>query len=475
MGRLALDVGNLAEYPELGTFVDLGNDGIEIVDGGINSFSVQLGAKFKIANLNFQPEGSIGLRYQSIQDQWDLFGKANVNITGLNYSLGFGESFEKPGMQWSHGELITASASIGGTVKLGDVGGTFKDTGFAWDRPRGAWSVYGSLRVNVGAWIEGSLGTRTNPGLVIDTTKPDLAAWNLNGLNIAFGGVAYGGFRLEEIRFGFELKDNSFSVVAACGVMVNGWGLSGQFRFKNMVVESIAVDLNAQIPIYGPVYLTAFNGSIKNIDINDLSKLTFTAQVGISVCQQVQVDIPVINGRYTLAQFVGNANLSPSGMRVQGDGYLLAKSKGEIGNSQWEGYLGQGSAFVDLNWSKNEYYADVNMRLHQPWITSPVFDGRFEGRITFAGNESAIRVKAKASLIVAKTIPVIGEKELGSANLFINIAPSRHQLNLVLWYDYNYSFGTGTGASTGIYGGAGSISSHSVTMSVIVWDLMDKT
>ncbi|MFM8930242.1 MAG: hypothetical protein ACKOS8_00005, partial [Gemmataceae bacterium] len=72
MGRLAFEVGNLAEYPDVGTFVDLSKDGIEIADGRLETFSLIVGANLRIVGVEFQPEGSAGMRYLAERDQLDL-------------------------------------------------------------------------------------------------------------------------------------------------------------------------------------------------------------------------------------------------------------------------------------------------------------------------------------------------------------------------------------------------------------------
>ncbi len=443
MGRLAFDVGNLAEYPELGTFVDLGKDGIELIDGKVNSFSMVVGANFKIAGLDFQPEGSVGMRYLATPDQWDLYGKINLKISDVRYTLAFGDSLVNSGMQWIHSSIVRADASMGGAVTLGNVGATLKDAGFTWNLARNTWGVFGSIRVSVGTWIEGSLGTRANPGLVVDTSKPGLAGWDLNGLNLAFGGVSLGGFTLDEIKFGFHLVGESFSVVASCGVVINGWGLAGTFSFKDKMIDAIAVELKTSINIPStPIFITDINGSIKNIDFNDLSKLTFSAQVGVSVGPDIDLgNIPLFGGKYTMAKFVGTAMISPSGMRIQADAHMLARAQGEIGNRKWTGYIAQGTATVNLDWARNEYYADADLTFNYPQITTPLFDGRLRGRITFEGNEPAIRFKAGASLQIAKWVPGLGGDELGSVNLLVNFVPNRQQLNIVAWFDVDVLFG----------------------------------
>ena len=447
MARLAFDTSAWGMDADAGVSVDLTNPGITIVDGKIKDFSVVIGANIQnipniqnveIGGLDFQSNGSLGLRYLSGPDQWDLFGKVNVKVSDVGYGLAFGDSLESPGISWVHGVIVRADAAISGSVNLGDFEATLKDAGLTWDMAKSQWAVYGSARVRVGVWIEASLGTRANPGLVIDTSKPVLDSWDLNGVELAFGGINLGGFKLEETRFGFTKVGESFSVVATCGLTVNGWGLAGKFAFTDRMVSEIIVEARTMINIPSTsIFINQFNGTIRNIDFLDLSKLTFTAQVGILVGAQVDLTgVPIIGGKYALAQFFGTAIISPSGMRVQADAYILGKEEGPIGARIWKGLLAQGTAGITLDWSKNEYFADVDLRATDPLI--PLFEIRLKGRMAFDGNGLSLR--AGGTLQLHNLIPVLGELEIGGANFYLEIFPNQHQIGITAWFSYKDPF-----------------------------------
>ena len=328
IGRLAFDTSAWGMDAGASVSVDLTNPGITIIDGEIKDFSVIVGANFRVGGLNFQPDGSLGLRYLSGPDQWDLFGKVKAKISDVGYGLAFGDSLDNSGIRWVHGVIVRADAAISGKVSLGEFEATLRDAGLTWDMAQSKWGIFGFARISVGVWLEASLGTRANPGLIIDTSKPVLDSWDLNGFSLAFGGVNLGGIKLEETRFGFTKIGDSFSVVASAGLTVNGWGLAGKFAFKNMMVSEIIVESRTMINIPStPIFINQINGSIRNIDFLDLSKLTFTAQIGILVGAQVDLTgVPIIGGKYALAQFFGTAIISASGMRIS-----LERKKGRLG------------------------------------------------------------------------------------------------------------------------------------------------
>lgn len=440
MGRLGFDTSAWGLDSEAGVLVDLSKPGIDIIDGEIKDFSVIVGANFRIGGLDFQPDGTVGLRYLSGPDQWDLFGNLKAKISDVGYGLAFGDSLDNPGIRWVHGSITRADASISGSVKLANFDATLKDSGITWKVDQGQWGVYGSIRVSVGVWLEASLGTKANPGLFIDTSKPFANAWNLSGFKIAFGRVNIGGFGLEEIRFGFEKVGDTFNAIAACGVTVNGWGLSGKFAFKDRAVNEIIVEARGLVPIPGtPLSINQFNGSIRNLDFIDLSKLTFSAHVGILVGDQVDLTgVPLIGGKYALAQFFGTAIISANGMRVQGDAYLLGKEEGTIGAKTWKGLLGQGTAGITLDWSKNEYFADVDLRAADP--LNPLLELRIKGRMAFDGNGMGLSLRASGVLQFHNLIPVLGEMEIGGVNFFLEIFPIQQKIGILAWFTYKDPF-----------------------------------
>lgn len=440
MGSLAFDTSAWGMEGGVGVSVDLTNPGITIIDGEIKDFSVIIGANFRIGGLDFQPDGSLGLRYLSGPDQWDLFGKVNAKISDVGYGLAFGDSLDNSGIRWVNGVIVRADAAISGKVSLGEFEATLKDAGLTWDLAQSKWGIFGFARVSVGVWLESSLGTRANPGLVIDTSNPLMESWDLNGVSLGFGGVNLGGFKLEETRFGFTKVGDSFSAVATCALTVNGWGLAGKFAFKNGMVSEIIVESRGMINIPStPIFINQINGSIRNIDFLDLSKLTFTAQIGILVGAQVDLTgVPIIGGKYALAQFFGTAIISPSGMRIQADAYLLGKEEGPIGARYWKGLLGQGTASITLDWSKNEYFANVELRATDP--LNPLFEMRIKGRMTFDGNGLGLTLRAGGTLLLNNLIPFLGEMEIGGANYFFKIYPLKHQIEVITWFSYKDPF-----------------------------------
>jgi hypothetical protein len=206
MGRLAFEVGNLAEYPDLGVLVDLTKDGIEIIDGKIQTFSFVIGANFQIGGLDFLPVGKAGIRYKTDAEQWDLFGTLDATIGKKGYGFSFGKSFDSPGIRWVKGSVTQVSAGITGEANLGGVNVKFTNAGLAWNNVTETFAVFGSASVKMGATVTVGLGTMSSPGLLIGNND-----WELNGLELGIKDLNITGYTVNQAKIGFSKNNDGYS------------------------------------------------------------------------------------------------------------------------------------------------------------------------------------------------------------------------------------------------------------------------
>ncbi len=447
LGKIAFEVGNLAEYPDLGAYVDLGNDGIELVDGRVESFSLVLGANFRIGGLDFVPTGKAGLRYLAQKDQWDLFGSLDAEISQKGYGFSFGESFEKPGIRWERGAITYASAGITGEANLGGANVKFTDAGLGWDSVKEKFSVFGSVKIRIGVEVTVSLGTNGNPGLVIQNNS-----WDLNSLSLTVGQFNLGSFLVEKINLGFSLTGQEYNAFGACVIKIGAENpasaitFDANFSFSNGIVKEIGISalLGGKVIAIAPYFfINEISGRISNLDVTNLSSLTIQAAVGIQMWEK-EIDltlVPLIGGKVKLAQFFGSATISASALRLQGDMYLGAIERNVNGKRSYKGKIAQGTAALNLDWSRHEYYSDVDLRL---LIPGAPFDARLRGKMTFDAAKSSLIVQASASAQIAEIIPVIGGYEFAASNLLMNFSPNSKKLDFVLWGEAKLVFLTKT-------------------------------
>ena len=439
MGRLAFQQGDLDQYPKIGAYVDLSKDGIVIVDGRIQTFSLIVGGSLQVGGLDFLPVGKVGMRYQAEASQWDLFGTLDATIGKKGYGFSFGSSFDSPGIRWVNGSVTYVSAGITGEADLGGVNIKFTNAGLGWSAATETFAAFGTASVKAGVTVAVSLGTQANPGLLISKNN-----WELNGLELSISKLNISGFVIENAKIGFSKMGSEYSAWGSCIVTLNDTlSLDGSFAFANGVLSEIQVGVSGKLISIGSYFLINYASiSMKNLDIDNLNNLTFTGTVGVQM-SELEIDlteVPLIGGKVKLAQFMGAATISPGFFSLKGDMYLGAIEKIVDGKKSYKGEIAQGTAELKLDWSKHEYYADVDMALLIPSVP-PVLDAVFQGRITVdAGSDFGIRLRARSNVQIGEYIPLIGGFDFPSANLFLNFVPGKKQLDVVVWGEIDLLF-----------------------------------
>ena len=434
-GQLGFGPDLFVKNNAVGATIDFTNPGIRIVGGQVQDFSAGVGGNLSLEGMELAGTAALGARWIASQEEFDLWGGLGVTISENTYGLTLGTS-AAPGMSIVQSVLTRFDAGISGKVILADVGFTLKDAGLSWDTTDQAWGIYGGLKIDLGVWVEAGLGTPGQPGLMINTTDPNNARWSLNALHLGFGGLDLGGFGIDQVQFDFSQVDGVVSVVASCGVEFDGWGLAGKLDFSNGVINQIFVQANTNIIVPGtPLVINRLAGSIQNIDFNNLSQLTFTAMVGVNVGGEVDLTgVPLISGKYGIAQFNGTAIISAGGMTIQADAYIIAKETGPIGSSKWKGYLASGTAAVTLNWADKEYFANLDLTLAAP--TNPLFEARIRGLMSFDGEAMGFSLYASATLQLSSLIPMIGGWEIAGASFLMEIYPGSKLIDTLAWFTY---------------------------------------
>jgi hypothetical protein len=438
-GQMGFGPDLFGENTTVGATIDFTNPGIRIIGGKVLDFSMGVAGNIGLNGLSFTAEAGLGARWISAKEELDLWGGLGVTVSGDKYGLTLGTN-ATPGLSIIQGELTRFNAGVSGNIDLGSVEFTLNNAGLSWNSLDQQWGIFGSLKINLGLWVESGLGTQSQPGLLIDTSNPNDTQWNLSQLTLGFGGVNLGGVGIDEVKFAFSKIDNVVTVEASCGVNFNGWGLAGKLAFKNGVITQIFVQANTQINIPGtPVFINRLVGSIQNIDFDNLSSMTFTAMVGINVGGEVDLTgVPLLSGKYGLAQFNGSAIISAGGMTLQADAYVLAKESGPVGNSTWKGYLAQGTAGVTLNWADKKYFANLDLTLAVP--VNPLFDARIKGTMSFDGQAMGFSLYASATLQIGKNIPLIGGWEIAGASFLIQVYPGNKLIDSMAWFTYRDPF-----------------------------------
>jgi hypothetical protein len=410
-----------------GVAIDLSSPGIVVADGKLTDFSFGIAVGFNIQGLKLS-QASLGARWLSSTREVAAWGSAGLSVDGKFKGIDLGTS-AAPGIRVIGGVLTEVNAAMSGSIDLGDVSVSLAGAGLSYkaavNGPGGIWGLYGSASVKLGIEVSTSLGNRENPGITLDTTNPDNIRLSLNNLVLTVSPFTVGGVGFQETRIAFSKSGDSFSASFTTGVIFNGWGLSGRFALRNGKISEVTVLANVNIPIpQTPVVITSLAGSITNIDSLDLSQITLTARVGMDIGGKISVNIPgksdlleLVNGDYSALHVEGTARISASGLTMIADAYLGAKSTGTGFQQVWKGYLGEGTAKLDLNWARNTYTAGVRIDLARGLF-------RVAGTMSLA-NSTGLVLQATAAMRVPDDIPVLGGSTLASANFLLQIIPGQ--------------------------------------------------
>ena len=416
-------------------------DGITFTDGKLVDFSFSIAAGFDVKGLKLT-QASLGGRWLSSTREVAAWGSGGLTLDGKVKGVDLGTS-ANPGIRVVGGVLNQVNAAITGSISLADVSVSLAGAGLSYKAADngigGTWGIFGTASLKIGATVTTSLGTRDNPGIKIDTSAPDNQRLALNDVALNISPFAVGGISLQETHLAFNRSGESFSASITTGVTFNGWGLGGRMVVRNGLISEITVRADGSIPIPGtPIIISMLSGSITNIDTLDFAQITLTARVGMDIGGTVTVNLPgksdlldLVNGDYSALHVEGTASISGGGLTMIADAYLGAKATGTGLQQAWKGYLGEGTANLNLNWARNSYSAGVRLDL-----AGGLF--RVTGTMNL-GNSKGLVLQATAAMRVPDKLPIIGGVSLASANFLLQILPD--QKALAIAYGEIFPFG----------------------------------
>jgi len=382
--------------------IDVAAPGIQIVDGQIETFSAALVAGFTLEHVTFAPTFGtrVGIRYERQAAALSLFGGVNLQVDANTFALTFGTSLTDPGIRLERGLVTYASASITTGLRIGDLEIAVKETGFTYDASASAWAIYGSASLTNVFSVGIDLGTRASPGLYVRDND-----WEIRNGTFRAAGFDLGAIRLDEVTIGLQKTAGSWKVSGAAGLTLPmGIGAAGAFELVNGAVTSISVGAfsDTGIPIPStPLFVTSIEGSIRNLD--NLAAVSVTGRIGLMAGQSVTL----VGKSARAAQFFGSFTLDASSLRLQADAYLGAINTGTTTKQVWTGLIGEGTAVILVDWSRNIYYGDISAKF---------LGGTFlaTGRMGFSEADGLL-MRGTARMRIPDTFPIIGGEEITGA------------------------------------------------------------
>jgi hypothetical protein len=403
-----------------GIAIDLSTPGIVIADGKLTDFSFGVTTSFDLKGLTVD-QASMGAQWLSSTKEMAFWGGAGVTIAGKKQGLNFGNR-QAPGIRLIDGVVTEATASLAMGFSVGDLNFVLKDTGFTYSGTKNEWAIFGSASLSNIFSVSVGLGTREAPGLFIRDND-----WQINKLTLALAKINLGAFSLDDASLSIDRIGGSWSVYAACGVTLPigpGVGARGEFSLVNGKVDLISVTLASATGInipQTPLFINYISAGIRNL--SNLSQITLTGSIGIGL----GTSITVFGKAATTAQFVGTCTLDPQSLRIQVDAYFGGINSGTLTKPKWKGYLAEGTGIIYLDWSRGQYYADLNLSfLSGVFITK----GRFS-----ISDINGLVFRSTAKVQIPEDVPLLGGTTLASANFLFVYNPNRSQVFAMAWGD----------------------------------------
>jgi hypothetical protein len=385
-----------------GVDIDLSTTGIELVGGVVDNFTLSVSTRFRLGAVDFTPGPgtNVGFRYQRALSQIDVFGSAGIEVAENSFAFVFGTSFDNPGIRIRHGAIAYASADVKTGFGIGDLAIRVKEAGFTYDGAAAAWAIYGTASLTNVFSIDIDLGTRASPGLLVRDND-----WDIRNGTFRAAGFDLGVIKVDDVTIRVQKAAGSWRVAGAAGLTLPmGVGAAGSFELVDGAVASISVEAYSDtgIPIPStPLFVTSIEGSIRNLD--NFDAVSVTGRIGLMAGKSVSV-----SGKSArAAQFFGSFTLDASSLRLQADAYIGAVNTGTTTSQVWTGLIGEGTAVILVDWSRNVSYGD---------ITANVLGGTFvaTGRMGFS-EADGLSMRGTARMRIPDTVPILGGKEFDGA------------------------------------------------------------
>jgi uncharacterized protein YacL (UPF0231 family) len=341
-GSAGLDVGGMHLNVDLGS--------VELEHGKLTHLDAAIDGNFKVMGITVDAE-HLGLSYDAADDRFALFGGAFVSTPGgvMNHvGARFGTGAEDPGIVVWQGKVQEVNIGIDGTIKVGTMSLSAKDLTLRYDVPSGQLQLVGGLGLSLANGRIQAAATLTGNGFTINTktgqaqlngvkfeADADLGAVQVHGLDIEYTKDAYG-----------SKWYGTGQVQIAPGIEVGG-----TFEIFNGKLTRIGVSYDKGTGLGIPIgdtglYLTRVGGDIQNLESPTNIKTAIDATVTFGRT------VTFMGTEYSLFQAHGTVTATKDELKL--DGQI----------SMCNGYMGSGTANVDLNWARKEYTVGYDVAMY---------------------------------------------------------------------------------------------------------------
>jgi hypothetical protein len=253
-----------------------------------------------------------------------------------------------PGLVVWEGKVEELDIGIDGTVTVGGMALTANDLTLRYDAPSGRIQVVGGLGLSLAAGKIKAAATLTGDGFTFDPASGKAV---LNGLKFE-ADADLGAVQVHGLVVEYKTQNGRTTWFAAGSVqLAPGVEVGGAFEIVNGKLNRIALSYDKGTGLGIPIldtglYLTHVGGDIRN--------LTNPSALRVSVDAEVTFGRTVrfMGTEYSIFQAKGKVTVTKDELKLDG-GIKLAN-----------GYMGSGSANVDLNWAEKKYSVGYDVKMY---------------------------------------------------------------------------------------------------------------
>lgn len=449
--------------------------GLSVKDGVVQNVTADVTGNFNLFSVNFQVTDPLKFEYNASASQFEMTGGVSLNIGSTNkftLTVDLPAAAGQYGLVVKDGQLQRLDAQITAGFQLGGLNvdrGSQDNLAVGWTRQTDTLTISGSASLENIFHVEVDLGG-TQPGSPpgIQITDGEV---QFDDLKFTVERIPLGAFSLQELQVAYE-KNPTTGIwnlgVALDVVFPGGWEVGGKLAFVNGELNSIEIEYAATGDDEGialgdsGLFLTYAEISVTNLE-NPTLPVTVGGDVAVTFGPQVAAALADPRNPTATPQqgsiFAAQGSFLANGeeLSISGGVYFgaLVSHRDRITNKPtYEGLLGEGTGYLNLDWAARVYSAGLDYEL---------LDGAFavKANFTFKGghDDYLLFIDAEADLAIPKFVPVVGGLQVASADFILDI---------------EHNFGTTTGFFAGWADLAGIVVGVKYDITTAKWSLFGK-
>ena len=340
----------------------------------------------------------------------------------------------QPGLVLQGGVLERLDIAVSGGFGFGLPGGLSVSQGtegqgvnIVWANQNGQdfYGIAGQFNLTSVFDASVSLGTIGGPyGITVVDGEFDLSS-----VKIQVGSINLGAFQIQDLLVKYTQDQTTGGLDLDLGLNLlfpGGWSVGGYLTLVNGAVNSVEIDYAAKqgedgIPLAeSGLFLTFADLSVQNLQSPTLP-VTVGGDVAVTFGPQVELPdpgSPTNTPQVGLVAAQGSFAVSGEELAVRGGVYIgayVTATDPTTKKPTYEGLLGSGTGYVNLDWAARVYSAGFDYQM---------LDGAFQVRANFefkgGGDDYFLFIDAEADLAIPKFVPVVGGLKLASADFILD-------------------------------------------------------